>query len=200
MKRVRIGLVSVVLFVLGCQSAVSPFVRDGQLRGVELGSQGAWSVVDGVVACSGDKDGYAWLSTDRVYGDFELTLEWRIEPEGNTGIFCRAPDRKGRTSMKGFEIQARDDVHDTTLDDVSGAVFSRIPAAGKFSKPVGQWNRFKVTCRGRQLRIELNGHLVSDTDMDTIESMRSVPNEGYMGLQNHGTPAAFRNIQIRELD
>jgi hypothetical protein len=141
------------------------------------------------------------LCTDKKYGDFVLTLEWRIPKDSNSGIFMRAPDRQGRTSMKGFEIQIKDDVADEDLSDVCGAVFSRIPAGGKYARPVGQWNRYKITMDGRNLTIELNGHVVSETDVDTIDSMKSIPNEGYIGLQNHGQgqKVEYRNIEIQEL-
>ena len=102
---------------------------------VEIGSDGAWSVQEGILRCNGRKTGYAWLSTDRKFGDFELALEWRIEPGTNAGIFLLAPDREGRTSQKGCEVQIKDDREDPDLSDVSGAVFKRIPAAGKFAKP-----------------------------------------------------------------
>lgn len=194
-----------VLLVCGCQSG-SPLFNGHDLTGwVEVGSNGAWSASDGVLKCNGLKTEYAWLSTADKYDDFELTCQWRLEAEGNSGIFLRAPDRQGRTSMRGLEIQIRDDTGDQTLDDVSGAVFRRIPAAGKFSRPVGQWNDLRITMRGRRLRIELNRHLVSDTDIDTVKPregdppMSAIPGEGYIGLQNHGTPAEFRNIRLRRL-
>lgn len=189
----------------GC-TADTPLFNGKDLTGwVEVGSAGSWSVRDGVLRCSGRKDDYAWLSTDRKYGDFSLTLDWRIEPGVNAGIFLRAPDRKGRTSLKGFEVQMKEDRADADLTDVSGAVFRRIHAAGRFSKPPGQWNHYRITCAGRQLRIELNGQVVSDTDMDTVEPldkdppMRDVPDQGYIGLQNHGDPVEFRNVRIREI-
>lgn len=172
---------------------------------VEIGSTGAWSVEDGILKCSGDKDGYAWLATKDKYADFVLELEWRVPEAGNTGVFLRAPDYEGRTSMKAFEIQIRDDAGDDDLTDVSGAVFRRIPASGNYSRPVGQWNDFSITMKGRQLTILLNGHTVSDTDIDTVEPlegdppMKHVPDEGHIGLQNHGQQAEFRNIRIKEL-
>lgn len=215
MKR-TLGIVLLGLATLstGCSSSV-PLFNGKDLSGwTELASKQAWMVDakdqcpvhGGVLKCSGQKDGYAWLSTDHKYADFELTLDWRIEADGNTGVFCRAPDREGRTSMKGFEVQARDDRQDKDLSDVSGAVFNRIPAAGRFAKPPGEWNRLRIVCRGRHLRVELNGHVTVDADMDSVPakgndpSMKNVPNEGYIGLQNHGTPAEFRDIRIRELN
>ncbi|UCD28176.1 MAG: DUF1080 domain-containing protein [Planctomycetota bacterium] len=197
---------AVLSMILACGCSQGKPLFNGQdLSGwVEIGSTGAWSVEEGILKCSGRKEGYAWLSTDQQYGDFELTCDWRIEPAVNAGIFCRAPSREGRTSQKGFEIQIKDDRKDKDLTDVTGAVFSRIPAAGRFSKPIGEWNYYKITCIGRHLSIELNGHLVSDTNIDMVKpstdwAMDKVPNQGYIGLQNHGDPVEFRNIRIREI-
>ncbi len=205
MKRVYSLLTMCVLTCTGCQTG-TPLFNGKDLTGwIEVGSKGSWSVSDGALKCSGRKDDYAWLSTQRCYGDFELTLEWKVGPEGNTGVFCRAPDRLGRTSMKGFEVQARDDGKDKDLTDVSGAVFSRISAAERYSKPVGEWNAMKIVCRGRHLCVELNGHVTVDAEIDHVPAkpndppMSAVPNEGYIGLQNHGSPAEFRNVHIREI-
>jgi len=195
------------LAVCGCQVS-TPLFNGRDLTGwQEVGGQGAWSVRDGVLRCSGQKEpkAYTWLSTDRKYGDFELTCEWRVQAGANSGVFLRVPERQGRASMTGLEIQARDDAADKDFTDVSGAVFQRIPASGRYARPMGEWNRFKLTMTGRKLRIELNGRLVSETNIDTVKPlgkdppMSAIPNEGYIGLQNHGTPVEFRDIRIRDL-
>ena len=204
MKRM-VGLCVLSLTAVGCSSG-NPMFNGEDLTGwTEIGSSGAWSVDRGVIKCTGEKDGYAWLSSDEKYGDFILELEWRVHPEGNTGVFVRAPDREGRTSMKGFEIQCKDDRKDEDLTDVAGAVFSRVPALDKFSNPPGEWNHLRVTCKGRRVRIELNGHKCSSFDLDEVkagtpESMANIPDEGYIGLQNHGQRAYFRNVRIEVLE
>ena len=197
MKWLGVWAMVTMLLATGCSQSL---FNGRDLTGwAELGSTGSWAAQDGVLKCNGQKDGYAWLSTDKKYSDFKLTLEWRVPKDGNSGIFMRAPDREGRTSMKGFEIQIKDDAADEDLSDVSGAVFSRIPAGGKYAKPVGEWNRYKITMEGRKLTIELNGRIVSETDIDTIDSMKSIPNEGYIGLQNHGQEVEYKDIRIQEL-
>jgi len=198
MKWLGVWAMVTMLLATGCSQSL--FSGRDLTGWAELGSTGSWSAQDGVLKCNGQKDGYAWLSTDKKYGDFALTLEWRVPKNGNSGIFMRAPDREGRTSMKGFEIQIKDDAADEDLSDVSGAVFSRIPAGGKYAKPIGQWNRYKITIEGRNLTIELNGHIVSETDIDTIDSMKSIPHEGYIGLQNHGQKVEYRKIRIKPLN
>ncbi len=189
----------------GCHTG-EPMFNGRDLSGwTEIASRGAWTVQDGVLRCDGSRDGYAWLCSDSTCRDFELTCRWRIPEGANAGIFLRAPGHQGRISMLGMEVQIKDDRKDPDLSDVSGAVFRRIPASGRYARPIGQWNDFRILCRGRRLRIELNGRLVSDTDIDTVPAqgddppMSRVPDEGYIGLQNHGTPVEFRDIRIRVL-
>lgn len=195
------------LAACGCSTGTPLFNGEDLTGWVEVDNPDAWSVEEGILECSGvkPKGAYAWLSTDKKYADFELTLESRIPPGTNAGIFLRAPSREGRISQLGFEMQIKDDREDKDLTDVSGAVFSRIPAAGRFAKAPGEWNHHRITLVGRNLRIELNGRLVSQSDMDSVKpptdpwSMAKVPDEGYIGLQNHGDPVEFRNIRIREI-
>lgn len=200
-----VALIGLGMTTWGCQSGRTLLSGNDLSGWTEVGSSGAWAARDGELHCNGKMTGYAWLSTDRKYGDFDLSLEWRLEKDGNTGVFVRAPDREGRTSMRGFEVQARDDTADKDLSDVSGSVFRRIPASGRYAKPVGEWNRLRIKMLGRRLKIELNGHVASETDIDQVPPrdsdppMSAVPDAGYIGLQNHGTPAAFRNISIREI-
>ena len=198
-----LAAVSAAFIICGCQAG-TPLFNGRDLSGwQEIGSSGAWTVADGVLQCSGQKDGYAWLATDRKYGDFELNCQWRLDADGNSGVFLRVPDIQGRASMTGLEVQIRDDAADPDLTDVTGAVFRRIPASGRYAKPLGQWNHLKLTMMGRKLRIELNGYLVSETDIDAVKPLgndppaSAVPDEGFIGLQNHGTPVQFRNIRIR---
>jgi hypothetical protein len=187
----------------GCassQAAWRPLFNGQNLEGwTEIGSVGAWSVEDGVLQCSGEHTKYAWLSTDRTYGDFILSFDWRIEPGVNAGVFCRVPQHEGRASMTGFEVQIVDNAVMEKANEKCGSIFARAAAAPGVCAPPGQWNHYEISCRGRHVTVVVNGVTAIDLDMDTIESMRDVPNEGYIGLQNHGDPVEFRNVKIREL-
>jgi hypothetical protein len=202
MRTTTVAVLLVILSACGCSTSRHLFNGKDLNGWVEVGSDGAWSVENGILKCSGEKTGYAWLSTEEQYGDFVLELDWRI-PEGtNAGVFLRVPTREGRASMLGCEVQIKDDRQDPDLTDVSGSVFRRIPASGKYAKPPGEWNHYRIRFKDRILRIELNGHLVSETDIDSVDPqgddppMVGIPDEGYIGLQNHGDPVEFRNIRI----
>lgn len=196
-------------FAAGCSSAPGfrPLLTDSDLKGwTEVGSSGAWSYRDGVLRCDGKKDGYAWLSTDRKYGDFVLSLEWRIGPGANTGVFCRVPSREGRASMTGFEVQIADDAGAKNPTERTGSIFNRVANPTPVAQLLGEWHRYEITCRGSRLRLVCDGHQLIELDMAEVPvdpanlpALRDVPAEGFIGLQNHGTPAEFRNIRIREL-
>ncbi len=205
MRRICLALLGCAFLAGGCASG-RPLFDGRDLTGWrEIGSTGAWSVVDGVLHCNGQKEGYAWLCSEGRYGDFELTLDWKISSGGNSGVFLRAPGPEGRISMLGFEVQILDDADQSDLADVSGSIFRRVSALGKYSRPAGEWNTFKITCVGRHVRIELNGQLACEADFDKVPAqgddppMRGVPNVGHIGLQNHASVVAFRNIRIREI-
>lgn len=205
MRLVCLALLGCVLLTGGCATDRAMFNGRDLTGWREIGSDGAWSVIDGVLHCNGQKDGYAWLCSEGRYGDFELTLDWKISPGGNSGVFLRAPSPQGRTSMLGFEVQIIDDSAHTDLTDVSGSIFRRVNALGRYSLPVGQWNTCKITCVGRHVRVELNGQLASEAHFDTVPPqgddppMSDVPNVGHIGLQNHDSVVEFRNIRIREI-
>lgn len=206
-RLVHVPIVLVALAAAGCRTG-APLYNGRNLAGwTEIGSSGAWTAErDGVLRCSGRMDRYAWLSTDRRYSDFVLDLDWRVFEQTNSGVFLRVPDREGRSSMKGFEVQIWDDAMNDDLADTSGAIFRRVAASAKYARPTGQWNHCRITVYDRHVRVELNGHVTVDTDFDTVKPrdkdppMSAVPNQGYIGLQNHGTPVEYRNLWLRELE
>jgi hypothetical protein len=199
-----IGFLAMAMAAAGCSQAptgFTPLFNGKDLAGwTEVNSNGAWSFENGILRCYGKKKGYAWLCTNGKYGDFELSLEWRIAPRANTGVFCRVPKREGRASLAGFEVQIADDATAKGRPtEFAGSIFSRLPNKTPIPNLLGQWHRYIITCQGTKVHITCDGKTIQDFDMATIPAMQKVPSEGYIGLQNHGTPAEFRNVQIRDL-
>jgi hypothetical protein len=177
-----------------------PLFNGKDLTGwVEIGSKGAWSVADGVLKCDGKNTGYAWLCTEKKYGNFVVELEYKVGKEANTGVFCLVPQREGRASMLGFEAQITDQTEGELTKHTPGSIWERAVAKRHAGKPAGEWNKMQITVKGNAITIVLNGKVVNEIDKSKIESMKDVPNEGYIGLQNHGTPSDFRNVRIKQL-
>ncbi len=167
---------------------------------IHNGKPGSFAVKDGEIV--GDRsparDLAYWISTEREYSDFELRLQYKLAPRGNSGIFIRAP-HEGRTSRLGMEIQLLDDYGRTDKPGVgdTGAIY-RVVAARKFaSRRAGEWNDLHILCDGDRVRVTLNGELVTDALMSEHPDLRSRPRKGFIGLSAHTGPVRFRNVRIR---
>lgn len=156
------------------------------------------------------------LISDQPYKNYELSLDFKITPKCNGGVFVRTfplTVRPGRDiGMNGIEI-AIDDTKSAGLYD-SGAIYDLVKPTKNAMKPAGQWNRMKVISDGPLLTVALNGELVSRMNFDewTEPNMRpdgsahkfdtaykDHPRKGYIGLQDHGSDCWFRNIKLRPL-
>ena len=164
-----------------------------------------WSVQDGVLVTKGQGGG--WLSTNKMYSDFVLKLEYRLGPRGNSGVFLRAP-HQGDPAYTGMEIQILDDDADAYKDlkpfQYTGSVYGVIAAKRGHTKPPGQWNAMEITTKGPRVTVKLNGETIVDGSVeDHSEAFAEHPGlkrkDGYIGLQSHSEPLEFRDIQIKEL-
>jgi hypothetical protein len=168
-----------------------------------------WGVEAGKIICSG-KNGGGWLGTDRDYADFELRLEYRLAPGGNSGVYLRAP-QKGWISRVGMEIQVLDDFHPryANLDfyQYTGSIYHVVAPTQRAGKKAGEWNRLTIRAEGRQVVVILNGKKIVDADLDRCRKDPKVAQEhpglarttGRIGLQSHTDRVEYRNLRIKVL-
>ena len=159
-------------------------------------TEGAWSAADGVLVCNGQ--GRGWIRPPGVYEDFILRLEYKIERNSNSGVFLRTSEQ-GRPAFAGMEIQIIDHPDHTTDVKATAAIYDSVAPSRNMSKPLGEWNALEITCIGRRVAVRHNDVTVVDADLDAYPELRERLPRGYIGLQNHGTPVAFRNIGIKAL-
>lgn len=154
-----------------------------------------WTVKDGVLEFDGKGQS---LCTVKDYGNFELYCDWKIKPNGDSGLYLRGTP----------QVQIWDPADPAQLkngaDKGSGALWNnqkndRFPKV-KADKPIGEWNTFHIKMVGDKVTIHLNGQLVTDTVLENYWD-RSIPcyEKGPIELQNHGNTLYFRNIFIKEL-
>jgi hypothetical protein len=167
-----------------------------------------WAVEDGLLVCKGGGGG--WLGTDRDYADFELRLEYRLRPGGNSGVYIRAPET-GHISRDGMEIQILDDNDPkyAKLDfyQYTGSIYHVVPPTQRAGKPAGLWNQLAIRAEGRTVVVVLNGKKVVDADLDRCRRDPAVAKEhpglaragGRIGLQSHTDRVEFRRLRLREL-
>jgi hypothetical protein len=143
----------------------------------------------------------SYLWSEKKYGDFVLDLEYAYPPGGNSGVYFRVGDRDDPVE-KGIEIQILDssNIAGPPGPHDHGGVIGTQGASKNMSRPPNEWNHMIVACRGSHLQEILNGETVIDLMLDE-GPMKDRPLEGYIGLQDHGTPnnLKFRNIRIKEL-
>lgn len=154
-----------------------------------------WAVKDGVLEFDGKGQS---LCTAKDYGDFELYCDWKIKPNGDSGLYLRGTP----------QVQIWDPADPNQLkhgcDKGSGGLWNnqkndRFPKV-KADKPIGEWNTFHIKMVGDKVTINLNGQLVTETVLENYWD-RSIPcyEKGPIELQNHGNTLYFRNIFIKEL-
>ncbi len=175
---------------------------------VESGKLSSWTANGEMISCTRPGGGY--LCPDKEYGDFELSLEYRLPKAGNSGVGIRFP-RGGWPSTDGMEIQLLDDADPryATLkkDQRNGSVYTHIAPKASPGKPAGEWNRLVVRCHGAHVQVSLNDTPIQDFLLDDyLDSLGKGkiglgrrPRKGLVGLQSHGDPVDFRRISLKEL-
>jgi hypothetical protein len=173
---------------------------------VESGKFESWQANKDSISCV--KPGGGYLATDAEYGDFRLHLDYRLlTAGGNSGVGLRFP-RGGWPSTEGMEIQLIDEdpARHPDLKPVHAncSVYSFVAPKARASKPVGEWNRLQIFCKGPRLQVTLNGVEVQSVDLDQQTALgkgklplSQRPRRGLIGLQSHGDPVEFRAIELR---
>lgn len=179
--------------------AADPVVLfDGSsLAGWSHAGPGDFQLVDGALQSRGGM-GLLWYS-ERSFDDFVLDLDWRVTAStDNSGVFIRFPDPgddPGVAVRTGYEIQ----INDNPAGDPqkTGAVYGVQPASSRASRPVGDWNHYRIQAIGNEYTVWLNGVLVNRLSSTDPNRGRA----GYLGLQNHdaGSAVQYRDVLVRQL-
>lgn len=179
--------------------------------------EGVWTVEDGVLTAGEDQA----IWTTRDYENFVLDLEFKTASGTNSGVVVYCTDTKNWIP-NSVEIQIADDFAEQWAKSPKtwqcAAIFGHLAPAKSAVKKPGEWNRFTVTCKGRQIDVVLNGEKVTSMDMSLWTSGKknpdgsdipswlpkpfaTLPTKGKIGLQGKhaGAPIWFRNIKIKEL-
>lgn len=157
------------------------------------------------------------LIHDTMWSDFILSLDFKLTPEANSGIFIRTSPLRPRKDSKlwrhAIEIQVLDSETATMQD--SGSFYDLVAPTRNALKPLGEWNRMVITCQGSVIGVNLNGEDVSEIDLDDYKRKRRRPDgsehkfpvafkkhprEGYIGLQDHGDEVWYKNIKLKPLN
>ncbi|MCK9413429.1 MAG: DUF1080 domain-containing protein [Prolixibacteraceae bacterium] len=177
-----------------------------------------WKIEDGVLTASEDKA----IWTIGQYENFVLDLEFKTEDGTNSGVIVYCTDQE-KWIPNSIEIQIADDYCEkwgkARKDFQCGAIFGHLPANHqKVVKKPGEWNHYRITCKGKMIEVKLNGEKITTMDMrqwtsgTTNPDGSSIPSwlpnpladlstKGFIGLQGKHANATiwFRNIRIKTL-
>jgi hypothetical protein len=151
-----------------------------------------WRVVDGVIVFDGKGQN---LCTARDYGNFELYVDWKIEAEGDSGIYLRGSP----------QVQIWDPRVKAAGGIGSGGLYNNQQNPSKptavADRPIGEWNTFFIRMVGDKVTVVLNGQeVVKEVVMENYwERGKPMYPTGAIELQNHGNTLYFKNIYVREL-
>ena len=173
---------------------------------------GGWVVEDGALAHV--RRGRA-IVTDDIFEDFELTLEWKVEPGGNSGIFYRAAPGEEEIFHSAPELQVLDDAgHADGRSPLTsaGSNYGLHGVPRGIVRPAEEWNRVGILVEGSHVEHWLNGVMVVEYQLGSEDWKAKVAASkfvewpaygqaprGHIGLQDHGNRAWFRNIKLREI-
>ena len=162
------------------------------------------------------KCGGYMLIHEKMWSDYVLSLDFKISPKCNSGLFIRTfplTPRPGKdVGFNGIEI-AIDDTTTAGFHD-TGAIYDLVKPTNNAMKPAGEWNHMVVTCDKALIAIELNGDNVSQMNLDewpepnkradgTVHkfdvAFKTHPRQGYIGLQDHGANCWYKNIKLKPL-
>lgn len=163
-----------------------------------------YEVVDGTIVCT--PKGSNLMTEDR-FSHYILDFEFRLPPGGNNGLGIHYPGA-GDAAYVGMELQILDDTAEKYKDlkdyQFHGSIYTMLPAKKGHLKPVGEWNHERVTVMGNSVKVELNGTVITDANLDELEQKfpkhQGVKRRsGHISWCGHGDPVAFRNIKIADL-
>lgn len=149
-----------------------------------------WKVEDGMLIFDGE--GFHHICTTKDYGDFEMLVDWKINKDGDSGIYLRGcPQVQIWDPAKGPEG--------------SGGLYNNQKHPSKptkcVDKPIGEWNTFHIRMIDDRVTVFLNGELVVDNVVmeNYWERHKPIYPSGQIELQAHKTPLYFRNIFIKAI-
>jgi hypothetical protein len=164
----------------------------------------------------GARRAWADLVTRDSYADFELELDWKVGPKGNSGVLYRVAELPAPEPSwhSGPEMQILDDAAyaDNPPSTWTGALYDLMAPKTKTVHPVGQWNHARVVVRGAHVEHWLNGQKLIAYELGSPElqeliarsKFKDLPRfaretSGSIALQHHGDGAWFRDVRVRSL-
>jgi uncharacterized protein (DUF427 family) len=163
-----------------------------------------YEVKDGAIVATAQSRN---LVTESIFANYYLDFEFRLDAGANSGIGIHYPG-EGDAAYVGMEIQVLDDGAEQYAKlepgQYHGSIYKLVAAKRGHLKPVGEWNVQRITVTGPLVKVELNGTVIAEGNLDALSQANPQHQgvkrrAGHIALCGHGAGVAFRNMTIGEL-
>jgi hypothetical protein len=178
----------------------------------------SWEVVDGTLHCKAfeikGSEKRADLITEGQYENFELSFDWKVQKQSNSGVMFRVTENFEEPHASGPEYQILDDLAYTDVQETNftGCLYAMYPVAKKKLNAVGDWNQSKIVSKGNHIEHWLNGEKVLTYEINSADwnnakasgKWKDFPGygkspKGHIDLQDHGNEVWFKNMMIKPI-
>jgi hypothetical protein len=200
------ALLSLALTLAASANPVPLF--DGRtFTGWEGDTNTVWRIEDGALVAGSlttKQEQNNFLATTKTYGDFELTLKWKLEgTEGfvNGGVQFRTERIPNHHEVSGYQADLGKGYDGALYDESRRKKILAQPAPevlAKAQKPVGEWNDYRIRAEGKHIQIWLNGVQTADF----TETEPNIDLTGIIAVQIHGGAISivrYKDLMIEEL-
>jgi len=169
------------------------------LHGWEVYGTEQWVVQDGLLVCeSGPDKQYGYLATREYYDNFDLTVEFKQEADGNSGVFIRSFVEPGAI-VNGWQVEVAPKGNDTggIYESYGRGWLIQIPDEKEEILKVGDWNTLRIVANADNIKTYLNGEEMVDFTDEKIGK-----GQGRIALQIHdggGIKVLWRNLRLQTL-
>jgi hypothetical protein len=197
MKNISLLLIAILVSVFSF--AQKKIFNGKDLSGWKIHGTEKWYVENGQLVCeSGPDKQYGYLSTEKKYKNFVLTLKFKQEADGNSGVFFRSGIEG--TKISGWQVEV------APMGKHTGGVYESYGRGwliqpkpeGEKKLKVGKWNTLKIKVVNDEVTTWLNGE-----QMIYLKDEKIGNGEGFIALQIHdggGIRVRWKDIKIEELD
>lgn len=197
-----VGIEETVAFVQAHAAAPLPLFDGKSFSGWEGDIDTVWRIEEGALVAGSleqrqEKNNF--LATTKSYGDFELTLKWRLQgSEGfvNGGVQFRSQRIPNHHEVIGYQADLGAGCDGALYDESRRKKMLARPSPevlAKAQRPLGEWNDYRIRAEGPRIRIWLNGIQT----VDYVEEDDTIEQSGLIAVQIHGNATAL--VQYRDL-
>ena len=166
---------------------------------------------DGALVWQKGKGGTIYWN--RELKDFHARLHFKLPPAGNNGLALRYPGTGDPAYVGMCELQVLDDHYERIKGPIDprqahGSAYGMVAAARGYQFPISEWNFQEVSVLGSRVRVELNGTVILDADLATVDLPSVLAGKphpgkdrpsGFFGFAGHNDPVEFRDILLKSL-